>query len=310
MKCRSSGAGTGQGVKGMCRRLLWWLSWSLALLTAPLAAGREGYTLATYPFGSADQIYQALNPLAQYLQSRLEQPVRLVVTRDYRELAQRLSEGSVDLAWIGSANYVRTFDSAPDLHYIATYQERAPDGQGVQPYYQSVILTLDASPYQSLAELADTRFGFTDPDSTSGHAFARLLLHRQQLDPGTFFSQTYFLGTHRNVIEALRAGSIHAGAVSDGTYYNALADGGDGLRALAWSDPIPLDAFVAAAELSSAEVEQVRAALLAIGTGEHPVNRSIRQVLGWPAAGFTVKERAFYAPMAEALATLPDSEAP
>ncbi|MBS98942.1 MAG: phosphate/phosphite/phosphonate ABC transporter substrate-binding protein [Oceanospirillaceae bacterium] len=262
----------------------------------------QGLILATYPFGDAKRIHSAFTPLAMYLEQRLETPIRLVVTRDYGELADRLNNGTIDLAWIGSANYVNTLEDPVPPTYIATYRERSKESGELQAFYRAAIITLQSAPYQTLEALKGTRFGFTDPDSTSGHAYPRMMLAQQQIVPEDFFSETYFLGTHLGVVEALLAGSIHAGAVSDGTYYNAVAEHPGTFRVLTWSDPIPLDAFVAAPSLSEKRVEQVRQALLSIGADDHPVNRSIRDHLNWPAAGFEQRSADFYRPLLEALA--------
>jgi phosphonate transport system substrate-binding protein len=287
------------------RILLLLLCLLCTLFTLPSRAQsqpQQPITLATYPFGDAARIHRAFSPLALYLEQVLDTPVRLIVTRDYGELADRLSEGSVDLAWIGSANYISTFGMAPALHYIATYRERSQETGELQAFYRAAILTQDDSDYHALSDLNGARFAFTDPDSTSGHAYPRMMLQQQGIEPEAVFADTYYLGTHRSVIEALVAGSIHAGAVSDGTYYNAVADYPGRLRVLAWSDPIPLDAFVAAPDVSASVVEQVQAALLAIGSEDHAVNRAIRAHLGWPAAGFEQRSAAFYEPLAQALA--------
>lgn len=278
--------------------------WLLAA-TQPVRAENghaDSITLATYPFGDAAIIHKAFSPLAQYLEEALSVPVQLVVTRDYGELAGRLREGTVDLAWIGSANYVHIFESAPAPQYIATYRERSMESGQLQAFYRAAILALSNSEYASLDDLEGVRFGFTDPDSTSGHAYPRMMLAQAQIEPESFFANIYYLGTHRSVIEALLAGSIHAGAVSDGTYYNAMTDYPAQFRVIAWSDPIPLDAFVAAAEVPEATVDQVRQALLDIGAGDHPVNQAIRDQLGWPAAGFEKRSAEFYRPLAQALA--------
>ncbi|SEG86227.1 phosphate/phosphite/phosphonate ABC transporter substrate-binding protein [Marinobacterium lutimaris] len=296
-------------LSGISNRLLFLTSVLMLMLLAagPLKAETRpqdsvSISLATYPFGDAASIHQAFSPLAQYLETRLGVRVNLIVTRDYAELARRLDEGTVDLAWIGSANYVSTFDSERRPQYIATYRERSKESGEVHAFYRAVILALASSGYSGLADLQGKRFGFTDPDSTSGHVYPRMMLEQQQIDPERFFSDTYFLGTHRSVIEALLAGSIQAGAVSDGTYYTAMAEHPGELQVLAWSDPIPLDAIVAAFDLSSETVDQVRQALLDIGTGDHPVNLAIQQNLAWPAAGFEQRSAEFYLPLKRALA--------
>jgi phosphonate transport system substrate-binding protein len=261
---------------------------------------RESLVFATYPFGDAESIFRAFSPLVEYLAEETDRSIRLVVTRDYQELSDRLADGTVDIAWIGSANYVKTRRAVPDIRYLATYLERDVTGEVVQPYYRSVILTLAASEIHSLSDLAGKRFGFTSPDSTSGYYYPRMVLLREGLDPETFFGSVFFLGRHGDVINALLAGSLDGGTVSDGTYYNAVAGEGERFRVLAWSEPIPLDAVVAAAHLDSSLAGTLRTALTAIPE-HHRTNRAIREHLGWNAAGFTVQPHSFYDSVERAL---------
>lgn len=275
----------------------------LILSTSVLLAGAESFTLATYPFGDGDNIYAAFSTLTDFLSEETGDSFRLIITRDYEELSDRIKDGTVDFAWIGSANYVKTRGESDDAVYLATYREWSPDGRLIQPYYQSVILCLKSSPYRDLADTEGTRFAFTSPDSTSGYAYPRLILQKGGIDPDEFYKTLFYLGRHPHIIEALVAGSIDVGACSDGTYYNALSEYGDIFRILEMSDPIPLDAVVAVKHISSDKQRDVRRALLSIGT-DHIVNDSIKRYLGWPAAGFEEKSDSFYDSVEKAMALI------
>lgn len=256
-------------------------------------AHTQQLTFATYPFGDADTIYRAFRPTVEYIAAEIGQPVRLVVTRDYQELSDRLVDGTVDIAWIGSANYVKTRRRLPAIQYITTYLERSSATGELQPYYQSVILARSDSRYRSLQDLEGARFGFTSPDSTSGYAYPRMMLAAAGIDPETYFESIFFLGRHSNVISALNAGSLDAGAVSDGTYYNTVVDYPQQFTVLEWSVPIPLDALAAAPHLGRNTVLQVRQALEALPE-THPSVQVIQRELGWPAAGFATLSDALY----------------
>lgn len=270
----------------------------LALGSHPATA--QELTFATYPFGDGNTIYRAFLPTVEHLATELGVPVRLVVTRDYAELSDRLVDGTVDIAWIGSANYVKTRERLPSVRYVATYMERSLAGGRVQPYYQSVILTRSDSPYRSLEELAGTRFGFTSPDSTSGYAYPRMILADRDIQPEEFFGAVYYLGRHSDVINALRAGSLDAGAVSDGTYHNAVDEHGEIFTVLEWSEPIPLDAIVTAPGVSAATVAAIGRILTEMPES-HTAVEAVRRELGWPAAGFEVRSDNFYDTVERAL---------
>ena len=253
----------------------------------------ESFTFATYPFGEEKNIYSAFSTLMDYLSEKTGHEFRLVITKNYNELSERIIEGSVDFAWIGSANYVKTLESTSKSVYLATYQEWNPNRTKVQPYYHSVILTLKSSPYTDLESMKGIRFAFTSPDSTSGYAYPRMIFHQLGIIPDDFFSTVFYMGSHSNVIKALTTGSIDAGACSDGTFYKALTDYGDIFRILKFSEPIPMDAIVALDHVDPEKRRMVRELLIAIDT-DHPVNESILDHLSWPAAGFQVKNPDFY----------------
>jgi phosphonate transport system substrate-binding protein len=271
----------------------------LFALAAHLVAAQE-LTFATYPFGDSNQIYRAFLPTVEHLATELGVPVRLVVTRDYEELSDRLVDGTVDIAWIGSANYVKTRERLPSVRYVATYMERSLAGGRVQPYCRSVILSRADAPYRSLDDLGGVRFGFTSPDSTSGYAYPRMILAARNIFPEQFFGAVYYLGRHIDVINALVAGSLDAGVVSDGTYHNAVEEHGDVFTVLEWSEQIPLDAIVTAPGVSAETAAAVGRILTALPES-HPAVVAVRRELGWPAAGFEVRSDSFYNSVERAL---------
>ena len=274
----------------------------ILLIVAFFIPGRmaAAFTLAIYPFGDEKNIHSAFSTLTDYLSKETGDDFRLVVTRDYNELSKRIIEGTVDFAWIGSANYVKTRKTTSNIVYMATYQEWNSDKSKAHPYYQSVILTLKSSPYTDIESIKGTRFAFTSPDSTSGFAYPRMIFSRLGIVPDEFFKSVFFIGRHSNVINALVAGSIDAGACSDGTYYKALRDHGDIFRVLKYSEPIPLDPIVAVKHVDPKKIQKVQKLLLDIGT-EHPVNDRILKYTGWPSAGFVLKSPEFYDTVDEAM---------
>ena len=271
-----------------------------AMFFLPALMHAEPLVFASYPFGDPVRVQRGLSPLVEYLSAATGTPMRLVVTRDYQELSRRLGDGTVDFAWIGSANYARTRISVPSIQYIATYLEWDRDRTERISFYRAVILARADSDFETLESLRGTRFGFTDRDSTAGYAYPRMMLTTAGFDYAEFFRSVFFLGTHENVIRALLAGSLDAGAVSDGTLLNAQTEHGDRFRVLAWSPPIPLDAVIAAEHVPPALVTAVRNVLVALPP-DHPVHDAIERVFGWPAAGFNVMPESFYEPVFRAL---------
>lgn len=275
-------------MRGVAAVVLAALAWC-----APAAAEIK---LGIFPSNDPAKLYAVMRVFGDYLAERTGEPVAAVVTRDYAELEQRLRERSIDLAWVNTLNYVRLVSDVPSARYLATYMERSETTGRITPYYRSYIVAAADSGIADLADIRGKRFAFTDTASTSGYAFPVHLLKSRGIDPERGFSKVFFLKRHDRVVEALLAGSVDAGAMSDGTYFTALRTYGGRLRILAESEPIPLDAIVSSGRLDAATVARVKAALLDMPP-DHPFCRTMREVLGWNAAGFEVRGDAFYDPV-------------
>lgn len=266
-------------------------------LTASPGNADRGYVFALYPTNDPGKVYAAFRPLADFIARETGWTLRVVVTRNYQEMERRLQDGSVDFAMVSPAAYVRFVSR---VCYVATYAEWNEEKRVLSPYYHSVLIALEESPIEVLEDLEGKNFGFTDRESTSGHRVPRRMLLKEGLEPEEFFKKVFYLGRHDAVIESLLAGSIQGGAVSDGTLNTAVVQYGDLFRVLALSDPIPLDPVVASPGVPKEDVALLREVLLSLPM-DSPAMESIREMLGWPGAGFLLLDTHFYDSLREAL---------
>ncbi len=257
------------------------------------------YTFAVYPSNTPTKVAQALTPLMEYLHHQTGATFRLVITKDYEEIATRIRENSVDFAWLNTKNYVTLQEQIPSLAYLVTYQEYSKNGD-VTPYYQAFIIALKEAGISSFQEAKGRHFAFTDKASTSGYAYPMLLFNEQGIDPHVFFSKVFFLKKHDNIPPALINHSIDLGAVSDGTYYTAKEHYGDIFSIVATSKPIPLDAIVATNNVPSSLQKRVQHALESIKK-DTPAMLALHEHLGWASAGFARQKEDFYASFKHAL---------
>lgn len=268
------------------------------LASGPAWAGQV--KVGIYPSNDPAKLYTVMTMLADYLSERTGDEVSAVVTRDYDELAQRLINHTLDIAWINTLNYVKMKDDIPRMRYIATYMERNETTGTIQPYYQSYIIAMKGGGVRSLEDGRGKNFAFTDLGSTSGYAYPRLLLKRRGIDPATSFAKVFFLKKHDRVVNALLSGAIDLGAVSDGTYFTAVRTHGDRFAILAKSAPIPLDAIVTSERFPEDRARAYQQAFTAMPS-DHAFCKAMRDVLGWSAAGFEVRDDSFYDDAREAL---------
>lgn len=273
---------------------------ALCIFASTSCALADTVKLGIFPSTDPAKLQQVMEVLATYLHEKTGDNVTIVVARDYDELLQRLGDHSIDLAWINTLNYIRAKNDLPTIQYVTTYVEKNEETGVALPFYQSYIVTLNDSGIENLDQARNKRFAFTDPGSTSGYAYPHMLLHNMGICPNDYFKKVFFLKKHDRVVQALLAGSIDLGAMSDGTYFTATRKNGDRFTILAKSDPIPLDAIVADTELSQGQLLTYRKALVEM-PDDHAFCKAMREILGWSAAGFETRDDAFYNSVREAL---------
>lgn len=270
------------------------------MLTLFTSVQAKELIFGTYPSNSPENIYKAFTVISDYLAKETGQDIKLVVTKDYSELSERVANGSVDIAWIASVNYVKLKKKVPTIKYLATYSEKSTATGKIIPYYQSYIITLKDSEIKDIKGLKDKMFAFVDKDSTSGYAYPKMMLNKLNINPDEYFAKVFFMKKHDRVIEALVNKSIVGGAVSDGTYVNAVKAYGNIFNIVMKSEPIPLDAVIVHGDLNRATADKIRTALLNVNEN-HEINKAIKDYLGWPAAGFISESDGFYDSLRNAL---------
>jgi len=150
-------------------------------------------------------------------------------------MVRRTLSGDIDIGIYGASLYVKTKALYPSLHYLGTSVWKTT---GKYTYY-SYLITHRASGLDSLDLLKGKTFAFGSRESTGGFTYPRAWMKVNHLNPGAFFKQVYFLGTHTHVLEEIVRGTIDAGVVSPGPLNKAIAKYGPVFRKLRKFGPIP-----------------------------------------------------------------------
>ncbi|HEU0165196.1 MAG TPA: phosphate/phosphite/phosphonate ABC transporter substrate-binding protein [Thermomicrobiales bacterium] len=223
-------------------------------------------------------------PLRNYLERVLERPVRLVAPESYAETLADLQAGRADAAMLGEYA-TRQGQMIGGVEPLV-----APVGADEEvPTYRSAIVTRIDSGIRDLDGLRGKSFGLVDEQSTSGYLVPRAMLREVDIDPDTDVEIRLF-GQHRNVIEAVIAGEVVAGAAHEIRLKPPSLDRGPDyarLRVIARSRPIPLGPLVIRSSLDAKTREILAAAMLRV----HEVDPVAAEVLIRSGHRFTIASR-------------------
>jgi phosphonate transport system substrate-binding protein len=157
---------------------------------------------------------ESYRPLTEYISSRLDRPVELIQRGTYAEINDLVRSGAVDLAFVCGGAFVEgERDFGMELLV-------APQVNGDTVYFSYLIVPA-GSQAQSLEDLREGTFAFSDPLSNSGHLALQWQLDQMGELPETFFSKTIFTYSHDNSIQAV-ADHLVDGAVVDSLVYDYL----------------------------------------------------------------------------------------
>ncbi len=222
----------------------------VCILSPAIAGATKPLVLVSVPWRDTAILNQIYAPMIKLLETQLNRQVHLYVSKDYKELAQRLTTGAADLGIFGGNSYVEAKLDHPQIRYLATCKQPTA-------FYNSLIIVRKDSSIKGISDLAGKSFAFTDKSSTSGYLYPLLMLTAAKINPETDFSITYFLEKHDKVYEAVAKGIIDAGGVSKTALKKSIATHGDVFQILSTSDPIPRNPVVAAPHLSQKTIEKI-----------------------------------------------------
>jgi phosphate/phosphite/phosphonate ABC transporter binding protein len=218
---------------------------------------------------------------------------------DYTMLADRMSRGVLDFAWLPPIVYLRLGDELASP-LLAT--RRGTRGTG----YETALIVRDDSLLREVADLRGARVAWVDRWSAAGYVIPRLRLQLGGLDPARLFRMETFYGTHSAAVRAVLEGDADVagtyattnarGDVIDGAWKEMARDAK--MRVLMTFGEIPPDIIAVRPSLSPATRGKLRAAL-----EEAATSRAMRPIVKgiFGAEGFGPFEPEAYAGLRAAL---------
>ncbi|WP_353571200.1 PhnD/SsuA/transferrin family substrate-binding protein [Candidatus Albibeggiatoa sp. nov. BB20] len=233
-----------------------------------------------------NQIRKDYAPLLNWLTEQVGCQFVLITAKTYKDLEKQLEQGVLHVAEIGAISYVTVEQKLPEIRPIVTALQWSKDNVVLADSYYGHILTLkDNQAINSLADLQDKSFGFVRKESSSGYRYPNVLLKEAGIDYQHYFSQVFFLGSHPNVTDAIKAGSIAAGVTWEYNWRESKKKHGDIFKSIARTSPIPNVLLVAHPSLPAEIYTKMQQVL------PHIDAKLLEHI---PADGFVVRPTEFY----------------
>jgi len=145
-----------------------------------------------------------------YVQDLLGVETKLFTPADYDGVIQGLLGGSLDMAWLGASAYAKAYLTDPEALDVVLVKTNLDGSVG----YYSIGFARKDSGITSLADMKGKRFGFGDPNSTSGYLIPSIEIPQAtgaSMASGDYFGEVVFTGGHEQTIVAVNNGEVDAG---------------------------------------------------------------------------------------------------
>jgi phosphonate transport system substrate-binding protein len=145
-----------------------------------------------------------------YTEELLGVPTKIFTPADYDGVIQGLLGGTIDMAWLGASAYAKTYITDPEAVDVVLVKTNL-DGSFA---YHSIGFARKDKGIASLADMKGKKFGFGDPNSTSGYLIPSVEIPQAtgaSMKNGDYFGEVVFTGGHEQTIVAVVNGDVDAG---------------------------------------------------------------------------------------------------
>lgn len=219
---------------------------------------KKPITLLVSPFRS--QLKEVFERVGTALSQRLGVPVTVKVAKSYEESIRLLEEDKADLYFLPALSYLRAENKSSDMRVLVSEEIRAT------LYDRAVLVVKANSAARRVKDLEDKRFALVSRNSASGYLFPRVCLKRHELDPDKVLkkNKVVFAKDHDRAMKLLLENKVDVAATYDWAVTEASGRLRNGIRVIAWSEPLPHSLLVGSAKLSDDEAELIQFAFLSL----------------------------------------------
>ncbi len=242
------------------------LAAALTVLAALVVAGASYWTsgpsgpvlrMTLAPVQASETLLEDLEPIARYLERRLDRPIALDVGASYEDTAAQVARGDVPFGVLPGSIAAATAAAHPDVQILAY---KVTDGSASTQGYLVASLAESAT---TLADLKGRTICLVDPDSLTGWKLPSEYAAAQGMDLQRDFVVRRS-GNHEQVLRDLVDGKCAVGATFSTNFLSADQRGirVASLKILAVTGTTPNDAVIGGPGATEAERDALTAALL------------------------------------------------
>jgi len=209
--------------------------------------------LAVHPYLPALELQKRFTPLVEHLSTTLGRDVTLTISPSYEEHLNRITQGEIDIAYIGPASFVQAYQKQPELETLAKLEVNG------SPFFHGKIITKSDSNIRQLSDLSGKSFAFGNKNSTMSHLVPRYELEQQGIM--NKLSSFNYLDGHKNVALGVLIGKYDAGAIKEGVF---LKYQNKGLRLIQNTETISEHLFISTQRVPAAISIEIKDSLLKI----------------------------------------------
>lgn len=159
-------------------------------------------------------------PLLNWLEEKTGKNIEFYAPTSYNGVIEAMRSDFVDIAGFGAFSYILAHQKA-DAQVFSMRVDKETNEQG----YYSYMVTKSDSGIESVEDLEDKTFAYTDPGSTSGKLIPSYIFKKEGIDTGEYLNETIFAGGHQSAVLAVKRGQVDAAAVASTVYGRMVSRG-------------------------------------------------------------------------------------
>jgi phosphonate transport system substrate-binding protein len=217
-----------------------------------LAADCEDPETLTFSIIPTEETIQELTiykPVIDYLSKQTGKKIEFYMPTSYSTVVEAMVNKWVDVAVLGPYSYVIAHEKDPDIMVFTTYAKRPGHIVEEGPGYKAVLVTRKDSGLETIESIKGKTVALTDPGSTSGNLFPRVVFSKDVLKGAPledYFKKVVYSGGHDLSTMAVYEGKADCAFVATHRFDNVIDRGmvkKEDFNYLWWSATIPQDPF-------------------------------------------------------------------